>query len=79
MILALSVPKWVSHGSGDSSIELGAYRCTDCPDANQNWSWECFAKYYCFADEDSEACSTYDDGLKGSSGFVLAEIVAILF
>lgn len=74
-IASLSHPTWASQGE---SLEFGLSQCTNCPKANDGWSWECYAQYYCELDNDLGSCKLFNDGYKASYSYLFLEVLSIM-
>ncbi|CAG9314728.1 unnamed protein product [Blepharisma stoltei] len=74
-IASLSHPTWVSQGS---SLEFSLTKCTNCPSSNDQWSWECYAQYYCELNDDLGDCKLFKDGYKASYAYLFLEVLSLM-
>jgi hypothetical protein len=64
MVSCLAVPYWVYQGKNSiGTMDMSLYKCNNCPLFAGDWTWHCFARYFCELSSSMDACIFFDEGL----------------
>mmetsp|Transcript_24270 Transcript_24270/g.43189 ORF Transcript_24270/g.43189 Transcript_24270/m.43189 type:complete len:450 (+) Transcript_24270:32-1381(+) len=80
MVSSLAVPYWVYQGSDFWSMKMNMslYKCNNCPLFAGDWSWQCFARWFCEFNSAMDACIFFDEGHKANLTYIMLEILALV-
>lgn len=80
MVASLAVPYWVYQGLNFFTMEMSMslYKCNNCPQFAGDWSWQCFARWFCEINSAMDACIFFDEGRKANVTYIILEILALV-
>jgi hypothetical protein len=79
MVGCLAIPYWVYQGrSYTGTMDMSLYKCNNCPQFAGDWTWQCFARYFCELSSSMDACIFFDEGFKANVTFIVLELLALV-
>ena len=72
-LVNLFYPTWFTISGND----WGLIYCSSCSSLYKNWTWECFARAYCY--EDLPGCGLYTQAYKSMALFIIIDSIKTVF
>lgn len=78
MVGSLTASVWVYQVRDNSTVTMNLFKCNNCPMFADNWSWTCFARWYCEFNSEMSTCIFYDEGSKANRAYIALEVSALI-